>query len=87
MDTILNSRLSWNWTNPNSVDEDQFCPSTNAYDVQNILVHELGHWVGLDDLYDSADEDLTMYGYGSLRELKKDTLESGDTLGVQSIYP
>lgn len=86
VDTLLNSRLSWSWTNPNSVDEDQFCPTTNTYDVQNILVHELGHWVGLGDLYDQADEDLTMYGYGSLRELKKDTLESGDTLGVQSIY-
>ena len=87
VDTIMNSRKSWSWTNPASVDEDQTCSSPNAYDAQNILVHELGHWVGLADLYNTSHEDLTMYGYGQLGELKKDTLESGDQLGAGTIYP
>ncbi|MEX0622009.1 MAG: matrixin family metalloprotease [Candidatus Woykebacteria bacterium] len=87
VDTIMNSRQSWKWTNPTTLDPDQECPTNNAYDAQNILVHELGHWVGLEDLYSSNEEDLTMYGYGSKQELKKDTLESGDSLGAGEIYP
>ena len=87
VDTIMNSRHPWTWTNPSTTNPDQTCPTTNAYDAQNILIHEIGHWVGLDDLYDTADEDLTMYGYGSKQELKKDTLESGDISGAGTIYP
>lgn len=87
VDTIMNSRFPWTWTNPATTEPDQTCPNTNAFDAQNILVHEIGHWVGLDDLYDSSDEDLTMYGYGSKQELKKDTLESGDATGAGTIYP
>lgn len=86
VDTIMNSRHPWAWTNPNSTDPDQNCSNPNSYDAQNILTHELGHWVGLDDLYGSADEDNTMYGYGAKGELKKDTLETGDVNGAQSIY-
>lgn len=87
VDTLLNSRYPWGWTDPSSVNVDQTCPSTGSYDAQDILTHELGHWVGLDDLYSANEEDLTMYGYGAKQELKKDTLESGDTAGVQTIYP
>ena len=87
VDTILNSRHPWGWTDPKSINVDQTCPPTNAYDAQNILTHELGHWFGLDDLYNSTDEDLTMYGYGAKQELKKDTLEFGDKAGVANIYP
>ncbi len=84
VDTILSSKLAWRFTsvsNPDAVCGD-FC----CYDVQNILTHEIGHWVGLDDLYDAADKDLTMYGYGAKGELKKDTLASGDVLGIDAIY-
>ncbi len=87
VDTILNSRQPWSWTDPTTVDVDQTCPSTNAYDAQGILTHEIGHWMGLDDLYVLDDEDLTLFGYGSKQELKKDTPGSGDILGLGSIYP
>jgi hypothetical protein len=83
-DVIMNSKLPWKQTyasNPDAV-----CGDLNAYDVQNILTHEVGHWVGLDDLYNSVDQDLTMYGYGDKGELKKDTLARGDTLGMDAIY-
>lgn len=81
-DTILNKKLKWAWT-PYSTD----CAGiTSAYDVQNIMTHENGHWVGLDDLYDLASRDLTMYGYGVTGELKKDTLGWGDILGIKAIY-
>ncbi len=41
------------------------------YDVQNIGTHELGHSLSLDDLYDVADGEKTMYGYASPGETKK----------------
>ncbi len=80
-DTIFNSRVAWNWSaTPN-------CAYPNYYDVQDIMTHELGHWMGLDDTYDATYADNTMYGYGSKAEVKKDTLTSGDITGVQAIYP
>jgi hypothetical protein len=57
------------------------------YDVQNIGTHEAGHTFGLGDLYDSTDSEETMYGYGSLAETKKRTLEWGDRAGVAALYP
>lgn len=83
VDTIMNSKFSWSWTNqtlsPN-------CADQNSYDAQDILTHELGHWVGLNDHYTSAYANNTMYGYGSKGEVKKDTLSSGDIFGVLKIY-
>lgn len=82
-DTIFNSKFAWAWSdeelNPN-------CAYENAYDAQNILAHELGHWMGLGDIYTSEYTDNTMYGYGSKTEVKKNTLTSGDIAGVMAIY-
>lgn len=84
-DTLFNKNYKWNTTAYNGTND---CGgSTDAYDVQNIATHEFGHWVGLDDLYNSVDKDLTMYGYGDLTELKKDTLGLGDVTGVNAIAP
>lgn len=83
VDTIMNLKFSWNWSGGTTV-----CPANaNAYDAQNILTHELGHWVGLDDTYAASFVDNTMYGYGAKGEIKKNTLTNGDVLGVQTIYP
>jgi len=55
-------------------------------DVQNIMTHELGHWCGLDDLYDDVDYWLTMYGYGNFGETYKRTLGLGDINGLEAVY-
>ncbi|MGB9023588.1 MAG: matrixin family metalloprotease [Candidatus Bathyarchaeia archaeon] len=60
---------------------------TGRYDVQNIGTHEAGHTFGLGDMYESADSEQTMYGYGSTGETKKRTLEWGDRAGVAALYP
>ena len=55
-------------------------------DFENIARHELGHAVGLGDLYNDACSEQTMYGYSENGETKKQTLESGDIAGIQKLY-
>lgn len=81
IDTIMNSRYAWSYTPPPQC---SLYPTT--YDVQNILTHELGHTVGLNDHYTSAYTNNTMYGYGSKGEVIKDTLTNGDKIGAHNIY-
>lgn len=81
VDTIMNKKFLWSWAN------NLTCGDPNSYDAQNILTHEQGHWMGLNDEYTASFVDNTMYGYGSKNEVKKDTLTNGDKLGVISIYP
>jgi len=82
-DTIMNKKFSWTWTPY----KQGVCVNAGTYDAQNILTHELGHWVGLDDEYAGIFADNTMFGYGSKGELKKDTLTWGDLTAVTSVYP
>ena len=76
VDTIMNKKFAWSLS----------CSST-SYNAENILIHELGHWFGLDDEYGSSYVDNTMYGYGSKAEIKKITPENGDKAGINLIYP
>ena len=58
----------------------------NKMDFENIATHELGHSVGLSDLYDSNCIDETMYGYADYGEINKQTLELGDIAGIKALY-
>jgi hypothetical protein len=64
---------------------------TNTYpylmDIQNIATHELGHGVGMDDIYAGGCTDVTMYGYGNFRETYARDLAGADIEGLLSIYP
>ncbi len=55
-------------------------------DLRNIATHELGHGAGLDDLYETACLDETMYGYSGYGEIKKRGLNTGDIIGIQELY-
>jgi len=81
VDTILNSALPWTWSGSSS----GVC-DPSAYDAQNILTHELGHWMGLADSYSSSAANNTMFGYGAKGEIKKGTLATGDINSVRAIY-
>ena len=81
VDTIMNNSYPWSWGGGSAT-----CAYPNSYDAQNILTHELGHWMGLDDKYTEEFINNTMYGYGSPREAKKDTLTNGDIAGLLTIY-
>lgn len=79
-DTIFNTKYPWAWSQ--TVD----CAYTGFYDAQDILTHELGHRMGLNDAYDLSFSENTMYGYGATQEVKKNTLTKGDIFAVNSIY-
>src|SRR4030042_480303 len=81
-DIIMNKGFSWSWMNFSS----GACGIPGTYDAQNILTHEIGHSVGLNDHYTKAYGNNTMYGYGAKEEIKKDTLTAGDIAGVAKIY-
>ncbi|TKJ17131.1 hypothetical protein CEE44_01180 [Candidatus Woesearchaeota archaeon B3_Woes] len=68
------------------VDFDWGIGEAGKMDFENIATHELGHSVGLGDLYTSECSEQTMYGYASYGETKKRTLEAGDIAGVQELY-
>lgn len=75
VDTIMNKKFPWS-----------LACSTASYNAEDILIHELGHWFGLNDHYTASYVDNTMYGYGSKAEIKKITLTNGDKAGVDAIY-
>ena len=80
--TILENDIEFNdyyaWSTSTS------CPS-GYYDVESIGLHELGHWLCLDDLYNPPDAAKVMYGYGSTGTTKR-ALHADDITGIQFIY-
>jgi Matrixin len=60
--------------------------SSNTFSLKNILAHELGHWIGLGDIYDGTCKDATMYGYAAKGETKKTTLSKIDSDAIRALY-
>lgn len=75
-DILFNTRFSWGDATVNSA----------VMDLENIATHELGHGVGLGDIYSSTCSAVTMYGYSSYGETQKRTLEQPDITGLQKMY-
>ena len=76
VDLRLN-KVDYAWTNVRGV---------NRYQVRNVVAHELGHQVGLDDL-GAPHNGLTMFGQIGRGELNKVTLGRGDLRGANAIAP
>ena len=55
-------------------------------DTWSIVTHELGHGVGLGDLYQDQWYWQTMYGFADFGQTWKRTLESGDIAGLKALY-
>lgn len=86
IDTIMNLKYRWEWSDPLLWPANEICAYEGVYDAQGILTHELGHTVGLDDHYEDAYINNTMYGFGDTGDAKESTLTIGDKLGAWAIY-
>ncbi len=75
-DQVYND-IDYGWSNSGASD---------AMDFENIATHELGHSVGLNDLYQSACNQETMYGYADFGEIMKRDLNTGDITGIKKLY-
>lgn len=60
-------------------------PGSVFFDTYSIYLHEIGHTVGLSDLYSSSDSAKVMYGYVSPGTTKR-TLHIDDINGAEHIY-
>lgn len=60
--------------------------NSQVMDVQDIAAHELGHVLGLKDIYLRYCQDVTMFGYSNIGEIKKQTLESSDITAIKRLY-
>jgi len=88
---------TWYWTTSRRIAEYDISFETNfiwgnvdtsgasVMDIQNIATHEIGHGIGLSDLYNSCTQ-VTMYGYSGYGETKKRSLEPGDINGLWKMY-
>jgi len=81
-DIVLNSYYKWGIADGDEGTID----FNNKFDIRNIVIHEAGHWCGLDDIYDSKYSTMTMYGYTDYGEEIKRSLEPGDIAGIQFVY-
>ena len=80
-DMRMNKDYPWTANVNFSGNPDTSTGNSCCFDVQDIAIHEFGHFhAGLNDLSDDDESELTMYGFGSLGELKKRTLGLGDQL-------
>ena len=76
---------SKNWTNDNNKVRFQSSAKgdTGLWDMQNVMLHEIGHTVGLDDQYHTQDS--IMY-LGSGRDMKRRHLSNFDKADLRTIY-
>lgn len=58
----------------------------STYDVQDVITHELGHWLHLNDLGSNSDYWKTMYVYSYLGSTYRRSLDQDDINGIKSLY-
>jgi hypothetical protein len=76
---LMNDSYDWGVVDP-------LVGSTTVMDLQNIFTHELGHWIGMGDLYEAGAAEETMYGYSHAGETSKRDLYYGDSSGITDLY-
>lgn len=78
-DCYYNSKFSWG-----KASSDGGSPSNAQIDIRSIALHELGHTLGLGDLYYSAASDEVMYGY--YKGVSDWSPNTGDKNGLKAKY-
>jgi hypothetical protein len=72
------------FTDVTTYSEEARFKTKSTYDLQNVLVHELGHWFGLGENY--TNPEASMYAYVDPFETKKRDLSTDDVTAVQLAY-
>jgi hypothetical protein len=75
VDIVINKHYPWS----NDV-------SSNTYDIQNVMTHEMGHALGLTDKYETFSQNWTMYGRAGFCETLKRSLTSVDIQAATLLY-
>jgi len=75
-DILFDTDFSWG-----DADEDP-----TRMDLRNIATHEIGHTLGLSDIYTDSCNTVTMYGYSTEGDTGKRILELPDITGLQKLY-
>jgi len=73
--------VDFDWSEDCTVDD-----CTSKMDFESIATHELGHSLGLWDLYNEECSTVTMFGYAGYGETNKRILEAGDINGASELY-
>lgn len=60
--------------------------ASSSMDFDSIATHETGHSFGMADLYQPECSNETMYGYGSNGDTKARDLNTGDIIGISTLY-
>jgi hypothetical protein len=79
--------MSWDTNNTAIAGDPNSNGSSTTDNVQNVMTHEFGHWLFLDDIKDANCNYVTMYGYIGLGEINKITLDVADKDAVSWQYP
>jgi hypothetical protein len=77
--------MDWIWGNADP-DNNGVADNLTVMDLQNIATHETGHGIGLADVYDTACNEVTMYGQSTYGEIIKRDLAQPDIIGLQKLY-
>lgn len=59
----------------------------NRYDIRSVLVHEFGHWLGIQHLESAGASELSMFARPQPGQTKYATLGLGDVKAVRAAYP
>lgn len=62
-------------------------PRPTEYDLQSVIVHEMGHFCMFYDLFDFHFSQSTMFGYLSEGSIRARTLDQDDIEGLRFMYP
>jgi len=85
--TVLNSAFDWDTNNEPIPENPNSNGSTTTINVQNVMTHEFGHWLDLDDVYEIDCEHVTMWNSGDYGEISKITLSWSEFNAINWQYP